>query len=300
MIPARLTIAIPTHNNATTIRSTVLSVLRDMPHDSQLLVRNDGSTDSTAQVLATINDKRLTVLADDSHRGIIASRNLMLAEATTPLFGSVDADDISLPGRIGRQIEALKKADLSFAHVARFRSGIPFAKLAVPTSMHSEEANLRLIFGNPFIHATMVGRTSALREAGGYQDPIVEDYEYWMRCAADGLKIHKIRWVGLLYRRHASQISANPAWRDRSREAQGLARTASDRLIARVLGLPAGFYDWKQNSGPAQDPTLIQEVLNRYTDKARTLPTHHQRLALAPAARLQSRLNAELRPPNTA
>jgi glycosyltransferase involved in cell wall biosynthesis len=105
-VPPSLSVVIPAWNRAGSITSSVASVLAQDFGDFEVVVVDDGSTDSTADVVASIPDPRLR-LVRTPHQGVSAARNTGAATARGSALIFLDSDDEALPGwlaQLGRPI----------------------------------------------------------------------------------------------------------------------------------------------------------------------------------------------------
>jgi len=94
--PPRFTVIIPIFNGAKSVKRAIDSVLSQTFLDFELLAVNDGSTDSTIEILNGYNDKRLRILSHKNNRGQNAALNLGLAVGKGMVFSFLDDDDIWL------------------------------------------------------------------------------------------------------------------------------------------------------------------------------------------------------------
>lgn len=105
-----ISVCLASFNGAEYILDQVESILRsDMV--GELLVSDDGSTDNTLQVLAAINDPRLTVLAGPQ-KGLIKNFEFVLQQASGDYIFLSDQDDIWLDNKVEVTLQALLRADL--------------------------------------------------------------------------------------------------------------------------------------------------------------------------------------------
>lgn len=90
------------------------------------------------------------------------------------------------------------------------------------------------------MHPTVTMRRSAFDALGGYAQTRAEDYELWMRAAAGGYRMVRTATPGLLYRRHAGQVTVRQPWL--AEDESSPLFTAYGSLLDTVLGdRPAGW-----------------------------------------------------------
>ena len=99
-----VTVAISTFNRAEYLEESLKSVLAQSFRDFEVVVVNDGSTDSTAEILESIDDPRLRVYHQEN-KGLAATRNFITQVARGKYIAVHDDDDIMLPYRLERQLE---------------------------------------------------------------------------------------------------------------------------------------------------------------------------------------------------
>lgn len=98
MIP-KISIIIPLYNKANAIEKTLNSALDQTFNDFEIIVVNDGSTDSSIDVANSINDKRIQIYST-KNQGVSAARNFGIEKASSKYIAFLDADDIWLPNHL--------------------------------------------------------------------------------------------------------------------------------------------------------------------------------------------------------
>ncbi|HWN13623.1 MAG TPA: glycosyltransferase family A protein, partial [Candidatus Dormibacteraeota bacterium] len=103
-----VTIGIPFRNARRSLATAVRSVFAQTHHDWELLLIDDGSTDGSIEVVRRLDDPRVRLLGDASHRGLCTRLNQIAAMARGTYLARMDADDVMHPERVERQLALLQ------------------------------------------------------------------------------------------------------------------------------------------------------------------------------------------------
>ena len=87
----RCTVILPTHNRAAILSRAIASVIAQNEPDFELIIINDGSTDNTRALLATLDDPRIRVAHLEHNQGPSAARNIGINMATAPVLAFLDS-----------------------------------------------------------------------------------------------------------------------------------------------------------------------------------------------------------------
>jgi glycosyltransferase involved in cell wall biosynthesis len=182
-----VSVLLAVHDGAPWITAAVASVLGQTAGDLELIVVDDGSTDATPDALAAVRDPRLRV-ERRAQAGLTSSLNHALGLARADLIARLDADDVALPERLGRQRAFLAErpaVGLLGTAAREVDAGGREVRIVRPPT---DDAALRraLIRANPFVHSSVMARRALVERAGGYDAtlPVAQDYDLWMRLAA--------------------------------------------------------------------------------------------------------------------
>lgn len=192
MMPA-VSVVLPVRNGLPYLPAALASIVAQTFDDFELLIVDDGSTDGTDAVLARLTDPRVRVLSSGG-AGLAAALNLGLAQARGAYLARHDADDWSAPDRLERQwrwLERHRDVDV-LATAASFADALGQPVHSAWTrTVHAQwdaavtpEAIAALMpLTCCVFHATVMARTTVLRDAGGYDPATVpaEDYDLWLR-----------------------------------------------------------------------------------------------------------------------
>src|SRR5919199_1822189 len=183
-----VSVIIPVYNGEKTIGETIESVLKQTFTDFEVLVIDDGSQDSTLEVINTIQDSRLKVFSYPN-TGVSASRNRGLTQATGELISFLDADDLWTPDKLEAQVKALQdnsQAAVAYSWTDWIDSSGQFLRSGghITVNGNAYETLLLRDFvesgSNPLI------RRQALEEVGTFDESLAfaEDWDLWLRLAA--------------------------------------------------------------------------------------------------------------------
>src|SRR5262249_4036809 len=173
-------------DGGTWVGGAVECALAQTMGDLEVIVVDDGSTDATAEVLASFRDPRLRV-ERHARAGLTRSLNRALELARAPLLARLDADDVALPERLARQRQFLDV----HPEVGLLGSGAREVDPAgrevriLRPPVDDRAIRRQLIRANPFVHSSVIMRRAVLDRVGPYDPsfPVAQDYELWMRVA---------------------------------------------------------------------------------------------------------------------
>src|SRR3989338_149331 len=103
----KVSVIIPTYNRPQYLLLAIESVLKQTFQDFEIIVTGDGAPDSTRVMVEKYKDKVRFV--NQEHMGISAARNNGIRYATGEWIAFLDDDDIWLPEKLKRQIDAIER-----------------------------------------------------------------------------------------------------------------------------------------------------------------------------------------------
>lgn len=207
-----ISVILPVYNGEKTIIATIKSVLSQSFSDIELIAIDDGSQDSTLELIKNISDPRLKVFSY-ANAGQAVSRNRGLSLASGKYVSFIDADDLWTPDKLEQQLQALQnnsQAALAYSWTDYIDEegnfllsgnriniqGNVYEKLLVTNFLENGS--------NPLIHKYV------LDEVGGFNAALTpaEDWDLWLRIAAR-YSFVAVSSPQILYRVSANSASAN-------------------------------------------------------------------------------------------
>lgn len=194
----KVSVVIPCYNQGNYVDEAVESVLNQSYRDFEIVIVNDGSSDSvTEQVLANYDLPEIRVI-HTQNQGLASARNSGIREAMGEYILPLDADD-----KIGREyleksvsiLDACQDIGIVYCEAAYF--GFDNALWPLPECTTEKMLTANLVF------CTALFRKSEWEKAGGYNINMVygwEDWDFWLSLIALGKKIYRIPQVLFYYR----------------------------------------------------------------------------------------------------
>lgn len=203
----KVSVIMSVYNGEPFVRQAVESILGQTFTDFEFLVVDDGSTDGTPDYLAGIKDPRLVVIRNDKNIGLTPSLNRAIRLARGEYLARQDADDVSLPERLEKEVaylDAHPTVGLVGTRVEWIdEQGHHLDRPAFPTQYDNAAVQQQLLGNCCFSHGSVMFRRQALQEAGGgYNEAWNEsqDWELWLRMTEgwDGANLeeplYRYRW----------------------------------------------------------------------------------------------------------
>ncbi|MCF7847643.1 MAG: glycosyltransferase [Kiritimatiellales bacterium] len=217
----KVSIVMPVYNAEATVSQALESLTAQTFQPLEIIVVNDGSTDGTFPIIgkAAERNPRITIL-NRPHRGIVPALNAGLAAASGKYIARMDADDISHPERIAKQVAYLDKFPDTGMVGCRVGFGGDREKQAgyanyvdwINQLVEPEDIALNRFVESPFAHPSVMFRRELVEKFGGYRDGLFpEDYELWLRWMGNGVKVAKVDEVLLDWSDPPNRLSRTDA-----------------------------------------------------------------------------------------
>jgi glycosyltransferase involved in cell wall biosynthesis len=203
-----VSVVMAVHNGEPFVVQAIESVLRQTMTDFELITVDDASTDNTPHILQAFRerDPRVIVLRHEQRQERSRSRNHAILAANGKYIAIMDADDISMPLRLERQIEYMEaNPSLVLCGVWGYEIS-PNNRIVGVLQPPVRDRDLRkfMFRANPFVHAGVMFRRDALLRTSLY-DPALsqaEDYDLYWRVCKQGdiavipefLVLHRVNW----------------------------------------------------------------------------------------------------------
>ena len=197
-----ISVILPYFNAEETLYTAIKSILDQTFPDFELLLVDNNSTDNSCNIARDFSktDERIRLLAEPKH-GVANAMNCGLQNATGHFLARMDADDVSHPKRLQKQVEFLNQnpeiglVGSSVKYIPHEKNTEGFHRFVEwANSFHStEEIELKRFMEIPVINPTILFRREIYEQLGGcLHGNFPEDFEMQLRYLEAGVKMAKL------------------------------------------------------------------------------------------------------------
>lgn len=205
----KVSILMPVYNAEQYLAEAIDSILNQTFGDWELILINDGSTDSSEDIISRYKDNRISYYKNSENKGLIYTRNRLIEIAGGEYIAFLDSDDLSLPDRLKTQVDFLDN-NPQYAMCGTWGKmidgkGNSLRKINMPAEYESIKCSL--LFISTFVQSSIMIRREVLLQNPYDKDfPLAEDYELWCRLSRS-YKLKNIPKHLTCYRWHGDNIS---------------------------------------------------------------------------------------------
>lgn len=203
-----VSVVMPVYNREKYVAQAIQSILVQSFSNFEFIIVDDGSTDSTLEILKSFNDKRIKLIRKNKNSGNYSARNKGMQLATGKYICVMDSDDIALPNRIKVQYDFME-ANKQFGLCGSFAQ-VHDSEEIITAPENYDEIKVWSMSNIMFRHPTVFISTEFLKKYDlKYNDSYLYagDYDFLVR-AIHLFPVTNIQEVLLEYRRHPDQISS--------------------------------------------------------------------------------------------
>lgn len=195
------------------LRESIESILNQTYRDFEYIIILDyPDNDVHKSVIEeyALKDDRIHFYINEKNMGLTDSLNRGLSLCHGEYIARMDADDISLPDRLERQMKYLEKNhyDLigGITEMINENGSLLYSIKSVPTD--PKKINKALRYSQCIAHPTWLGRKEVFEKNAGYRHmPLCEDYDFTLRAVLNGFVVSNLNEAVLKYRMTSNSIS---------------------------------------------------------------------------------------------
>jgi len=183
----KVTVLMSVYNGEKYLREAVDSILAQTFRDFEFLIINDGSTDRTGEILKSYSDQRIKIINHEKNIGLTKSLNKGLRVAKGEYVARQDADDISMPERLDKEVAFLdtnKNVGLVGTDYFLINEKDKIID-KINCLTESKDLKEKLLEGNQFAHGSIVFKKECIEKVGMYREEFkfAQDFDFVLRIS---------------------------------------------------------------------------------------------------------------------
>jgi len=207
----KISVVMSVYNDEKYLREAIESILNQTFTDFEFIVVDDGSSDGSADIIKSYKDPRIRFFKHENH-GLVYSLNRGIREGSGEYIARMDADDISLPQRLEKQVGFLEKhTDIGIVGTWAIKITEEGEDIYIAQMPQSDlEARELLAKSSPFFHGSVMFRRALFDSCGPYPEAMKEweDWILWHQFAAKT----KLANIGEALYKHRKRSNAPTNW----------------------------------------------------------------------------------------
>lgn len=253
----KVSVLISVYNSDDYVRQAIDSILAQTYTDFEFVVVDDASTDRTLEILRSYRDPRIVLVKNEQNLGLARSLNQGIQISRGEYIARQDADDLSHPQRLAKQVsflDAHPEVGVVGSAARWVDESLNTLKIWPPAA---DNAGIQetLLGYCCLIHGSTMYRRQAIQEWDGY-DPVMhtgQDYDLWLRVS-ETWDLACLSDVLYVYRLHKGMASVT-----RPEEQTGNAERGRARAIQRRLS----YAQWALGLGRDSIPPRLRAMGRR-------------------------------------
>ena len=203
----RVSVVLPVYNQAHYLPAALEGVFAQIYRDYELILVDDGSTDSTAEVLAEYAERHRFEILTQENQGLARALNAGFARARGAYLTWTSSDNIMLPEMLEELAQALDgDPSVGLVYADRYlmdERGVDLGLYPAP------EYDPYLLLHANLVHCCFLYRRECMERVGGYDPEFVysEDWEYWIRIS-QYYRMKRVPQALYRYRYHGTSMTS--------------------------------------------------------------------------------------------
>ncbi|MEO5602538.1 MAG: glycosyltransferase family 2 protein [Cyclobacteriaceae bacterium] len=211
-----VSVCMATKNGGMFIREQLDSILPQLGEEDEIVISDDFSSDDTVDIIKSFKDHRIRILESQVARGISSNFEASLTLSAGDYIFLADQDDVWLPGKVNKMLEALSHYDLVMSDCRLVDDSLQVTKSSFYNLNNSGSGLLKNLFKNSYMGCCMAF-TKRLKDRAlpfPYDIPI---HDFWIGLIGEVYyKVHFMKDTLVLHRRHDTNASTSGEISDQS------------------------------------------------------------------------------------
>lgn len=203
-----VSVCIASFNGEEYIQEQLVSILKQLDIDDEVIISDDSSTDNTIQVIKNITDKRIRLLENKTFRDPIKNFQNALMHAKGNFIFLSDQDDVWIEGKYKEMLQLLTKYDLVISDSVIVDEQLQILHPSFFKYFNSGKGIFKNILKSSYYGSCMAFRKGILETALPFPDTKEIGHDLWIGLVAELLgSVYFYPKQLIMYRRHSAAFT---------------------------------------------------------------------------------------------
>lgn len=197
------------------LRKSIESILNQTYADFEFIIILDNPQNEKHKSIIidyAQNDSRIRFFENKENIGLTSSLNRGISLANGEYICRMDADDVSKPYRLEKQIAYLVQNDYDLiggiTQMIDEKDNVIYSIKSIPCDFNKIKKIIK--YNQCLAHPTWLGKKEVFNDLEGYRNiPLCEDYDFTLRAILRGYKVSNLNETVLQYRMTSNSLSRN-------------------------------------------------------------------------------------------
>lgn len=255
-----ITVLMPVYNAEKYLREAIDSILKQSFTDFEFLIIDDGSSDSSIEIINSYDDNRIRLVRNEQNLGIGRTLNRGIEMASSDIIARMDADDISLPERLKKQHSYLR--DHPECSLVSTNVEVISEK---GERLYFYQRDSRLFYYNLtfycwIYHPSVMYRRPSVQDVGMYPLTLSEDYCLWSNLIRK-YSFHNLEEILLKYRITKESVSNSVYAKEYRAAAKKQIKENLRYFVGDDYTIPDAWLEvYRNNFDPLCNPPRVREM----------------------------------------
>ncbi len=204
----KISVCMATYNGEKYIKQQLESVLSQLGNQDEVIISDDGSTDSTLEIVKSFEDSRVKIFHNDNKNGLTYNFENAIKKTTGDYIFLSDQDDVWLSNKVTVSVEALKKNDLVVTNCKITDTHLNIVNDSYFKLNNSKKGFFKNFYRSSYLGCCTAFRKELLLDILPFPNKLYLYHDWWIGYIADiKYKTIFIDSPCLLYRRHDNTMS---------------------------------------------------------------------------------------------
>jgi glycosyltransferase involved in cell wall biosynthesis len=204
-----VSVCIATYNGEKYIKEQLDSILIQLQEEDEIVISDDGSTDSTLKIIEELEDKRIFIVKNILKKGVNHNFQNALNNAKGDFVFLADQDDIWLPNKVELCVNELKNYDLVVSNCYVLDNSNEIVQNSYFVAANSGKGFLKNFYKSSYLGCCLAFRKAILKEVLPMPDNLLFFHDWWFGFISELCYTVKFIETPCMYYRRHSETNSN-------------------------------------------------------------------------------------------